>query len=105
MYVCAPHPSPGVNMALIELCLTSQNFKPPAQPGQQSSTPAPASGTASPIPQIAMGRGGFLQQQQSRFGAGPFPLNAVATPPFFSSPGPGHHHNNGGYMQQNWRNR
>ncbi|RPD59176.1 hypothetical protein L226DRAFT_488705 [Lentinus tigrinus ALCF2SS1-7] len=79
------------------------NFKPPAPPGQQgSTTPAPASGTASPMPQIAMGRGAFLQQPQfGGHGNHHYPLNAIATPPFFPTPGP----NNHGYVQHNWRNR
>ncbi|TFK86247.1 hypothetical protein K466DRAFT_493169 [Polyporus arcularius HHB13444] len=78
------------------------NFKPPAPPGQQqSTTPAPPSGTASPMPQIAIGRGAFLQQPQFGGPGNHYPLNAVATPPFFPIPGPNHH----GYMQHNWRNR
>ncbi|KAI0329853.1 hypothetical protein GY45DRAFT_1324455 [Cubamyces sp. BRFM 1775] len=77
------------------------NFKPPAPPGAaQTSSPAPPSGTASPIPgQIAMGRGAFLQQP---FAQGQYPLNAIATPPFFPHmQGPNRH----GFMHQNWRHR
>ncbi|KAI0350212.1 hypothetical protein OH77DRAFT_1431210 [Trametes cingulata] len=78
------------------------NFKPPVPPSTQTNSPAPGSGTASPIPgQIAMGRGAFLQQQPFAPGTGQYPLNAIATPPFF--PAQGHHRH--GFMNQNWRNR
>lgn len=80
-----------------------QNFKPPAPAGAPANSPAPPSGAASPMPgQIAMGRGAFLQQP---FGHGPgpgqYPLNAIATPPFFPVQGQNRH----GFMHQNWRNR
>ncbi|EIW60790.1 poly(A)-specific ribonuclease [Trametes versicolor FP-101664 SS1] len=79
------------------------NFKPPAPAGAPANSPAPPSGAASPMPgQIAMGRGAFLQQP---FGHGPgpgqYPLNAIATPPFFPVQGQNRH----GFMHQNWRNR
>ncbi|KAI0637414.1 ubiquitin carboxyl-terminal hydrolase-domain-containing protein [Trametes polyzona] len=78
------------------------NFKPPVPAGTttQTNSPAPASsGTSSPMPgQIAMGRGAFLPQA---FGVGHYPLNAVATPPFFPIQGQNRH----GFMHQNWRNR
>ncbi|KAI0648291.1 ubiquitin carboxyl-terminal hydrolase-domain-containing protein [Trametes meyenii] len=75
------------------------NFKPPAPAGAQTNSPVPPSGAGSPVPgQIAMGRGAFLQQA---FAPGQYPLNAVATPPFFPIQG----HNRHGYGHQNWRNR
>ena len=86
-----------------------QNFKPPAVPGAQTSTPTPGSGTASPMPhaQLGISRGGFLPQV-AQFGGGHFPLNALGTPPFFPlQPGNGmgpNHHPHRGFMQPNWRN-
>ncbi|KAI0781364.1 ubiquitin carboxyl-terminal hydrolase-domain-containing protein [Trametes elegans] len=78
------------------------NFKPPAPPGAQAGSPPPPSGTASPVPgQIAMGRGAFLQQPFAAVGHQQYPLNAIATPPFFPMQSPHRH----GFGHQNWRNR
>ncbi|EJF62633.1 hypothetical protein DICSQDRAFT_154466 [Dichomitus squalens LYAD-421 SS1] len=81
------------------------NFKPPVPPGtQQTSSPAPPSGpaTPTPMPHMGMGRGAFLPQQQfGGLGGGRYPLNAVATPPFFPTPGHTRNYN----TNQNWRNR
>ncbi|KAH9857626.1 ubiquitin carboxyl-terminal hydrolase-domain-containing protein [Lenzites betulinus] len=75
------------------------NFKPPAPAGALTSPPVPPSQGASPMPgQVPMGRGSFLQQA---FGGGQYPVNAVATPPFYPIQDPNRH----GYMHQNWRHR
>ncbi len=82
----------------------SQNFKPPVVPGtttQQTSSPPPPSGPGTPIPHIGVGRGGFLQQRFNGTGSGHYPLNAVATPPFFAGTGSNPHFN----TNQNWRTR
>ena len=96
---------PSTSRTNLSSFVFSQNFKPPAPPGaQQTSSPAPPSGTATPtpMPHMAMGRGTFINQQQfGGTGGGRYPLNAVATPPFFPMPGPNQNYN----INQNWRNR